>query len=381
MTIYTSFQKKELFSKVRNGNVRVLIGSTQKCGAGMNVQDRLIALHDIDCPWRPGDLVQRSGRIIRQGNKNKEVHIFRYVTESTFDAYLWQTVENKQKFISQIMTSKSPVRSCEDIDESALSYAEIKALCAGNPKIREKMDLDIEVSKLRLLKANHLSNQYRLEDKLLRYFPENKEKTKVLIKELKKDIETFNKNTLPEGKFSPMTINNIVYDDKEKAGNSLLEMCSQIKNSNPIEIGNYKGFSMYISYDVFCDELKLTLKGSVSHSVNLGTDSRGNITRIDNVLSSLSKRLQETEEKLENLIKQENSTKLEIGKVFPKEQELKEKSARLSALNLELNMDTKEDIETNQQKNKPSVIEALKKSSNIVKEPKSINIKSKEVLL
>ena len=377
----TEFQKKELFSKVRNGNVRVLIGSTQKCGAGMNVQDRLIALHDIDCPWRPGDLVQRSGRIIRQGNKNKEVHIFRYVTESTFDAYLWQTVENKQKFISQIMTSKSPVRSCEDIDESALSYAEIKALCAGNPKIREKMDLDIEVSKLRLLKANHLSNQYRLEDKLLRYFPENKEKTKVLIKELKKDIETFNKNTLPEGKFSPMTINNIVYDDKEKAGNSLLEMCSQIKNSNPIEIGNYKGFSMYISYDVFCDELKLTLKGSVSHSVNLGTDSRGNITRIDNVLSSLPKRLQETEEKFENLIKQENSTKLEIGKVFPKEQELKEKSARLSALNLELNMDTKEDIETNHQKNKPSVIEALKKSSNIVKEHKSINIKSKEVLL
>ncbi|HCR82572.1 MAG TPA: helicase, partial [Lachnospiraceae bacterium] len=276
----TEVRKKELFSKVRNGDVRVLIGSTQKCGAGTNIQDRLVALHDLDCPWRPGDLTQRAGRIERQGNMNEEVDIYRYVTESTFDAYLWQTVENKQKFISQIMTSKSPVRSCEDVDEAALSYAEIKALCAGNPKIKEKMDLDIDVAKLKLLKANHQGNQYRLEDNLLKYFPENIEKNKGYIKGFEQDSKTLSKNMPAEGEFLPMVIKGNTFIDKDKAGVALLETCKEVKGKNPMEIGSYRGFTMYLSYDGFYNEFHLNLKGAMSHIAKLGTDARGNLTRI-----------------------------------------------------------------------------------------------------
>jgi hypothetical protein len=244
----TEVKKKELFAKVRSGQVRVLMGSTAKMGAGTNVQDRLVALHDLDCPWRPGDLEQRSGRIIRQGNRNAQVHIYRYATEGTFDSYLWQTVENKQKFISQIMTSKSPVRSCEDIDEAALSYAEIKALCAGNPAIKEKMDLDIEVSKLRLLKANHQTQQYRMEDNLLRYFPEQIERTKGYIAGYEADMATAKAHTPAQGEFIGMEVLGKQYMDKEAAGLALLDACKTHGNEmEAVSVGSYRGFSMSLS--------------------------------------------------------------------------------------------------------------------------------------
>lgn len=244
----TEVRKKELFAKVRTGDVRVLLGSTAKCGAGTNIQDRLVALHDLDCPWRPGDLTQRSGRIERQGNLNEQVGIYRYVTEATFDAYLWQTVENKQKFISQIMTSKSPVRSCEDVDEAALSYAEIKALCAGNPKIKEKMDLDIDVARLKLLKSNHQSSQYRLEDNLLKYFPENIEKNRGYIKGFEQDLQTLKAHIPKDGEFIPMLIKNDTLTDKDNAGAALLEACKEVKGSESVEIGSYRGFSNICIY-------------------------------------------------------------------------------------------------------------------------------------
>ncbi len=240
----TEVRKKELYAKVRSGQVRVLIGSTFKMGAGMNVQDRLVALHDLDCPWRPGDLEQRSGRIIRQGNKNEEVHIYRYVTEATFDAYLWQTIENKQKFISQIMTSKSPVRSCEDIDETALSYAEIKALCAGDARIKEKMDLDIDVARLKLMKANHQSQQYRLEDNLLKHFPEQIEKNKGFIEGFKADMETLASHPHPQDGFAGMTVRNDYLIDKENAGAALVDAFKDVKGLDPVQIGSYRGFNM-----------------------------------------------------------------------------------------------------------------------------------------
>lgn len=334
----TEIRKKELFAKVRKGDVRVLIGSTAKCGAGTNIQDRLIAMHDLDCPWRPGDLTQRSGRIERQGNMNEEVDIFRYVTEATFDAYLWQAIENKQKFISQIMSSKSPVRSCEDIDEAALSYAEIKALCAGNPKIKEKMDLDIEVSRLKLLKANHQSNQYRLEDNLLKYFPENIEKNKGYIKAFEQDLKTLTENTPAEGDFLPMTIKGDKLTDKDNAGAALLEACKEVKGKEQMEIGSYRGFTMHLSYDGFYNEFQLTLKGAMSHTAKLGMDSRGNLIRIDNTLSAMSNRMKDVTEQLDNLYKQQDAAKLEVGKPFLQEQELKDKVARLAVLDAELNM-------------------------------------------
>ena len=367
----TDTRKKELFAKVRNGDVRVLLGSTAKCGAGMNVQDRLVALHDLDCPWRPGDLTQRSGRIVRQGNSNEEVKIFRYVTEDTFDAYLWQTVENKQKFISQIMTSKSPVRSCEDIDEAALSYAEIKALCAGNPLIKEKMDLDIDVARLKLLKANHQSTKYRLEDNLLKHFPESIERHKGYIKGFEQDIVTLADHTpkVPQGELPKddykITIKGDTLTDKDNAGAAILEACKEVKNSDSVEIGSYKGFTMLLSYGGMMDGHQLTLKGAMSHTVKLGLDARSNLTRIDNALNNMPQRLQSVQKELENLYNQQAAAKVEVQKPFMQEQELKEKTARLAVLDRELNMSAlrsapSRDTATVAKQARPSILDSLK---------------------
>ena len=345
----TEVRKKELFAKVRSGDVRVLMGSTAKMGAGTNVQDRLVALHDLDCPWRPGDLTQRGGRGIRQGNQNPEVGIYRYVTAATFDAYLWQTVENKQKFISQIMTSKSPVRSCEDVDEAALSYAEIKALCAGNPKIKEKMDLEIDVARLKLLKSSHQSNQYRLEDNLLKYFPENIERNKGYIRGFEQDMATLATNMPPkEDIFVSMEILGVKYLDKEKAGAAILEACKAVKDSEPVEVGSYKGFTLSLSFESFGSQYKMTAKGAMSHTTELGTDARGNIIRIDNALAAMPQRLKAVQAQLDNLYQQTKAAKAELGKPFPQEQELKEKSSRLAILDTELNMDTGIPVESDQ---------------------------------
>ena len=341
----TDVRKKELFAKVRSGQVRVLMGSTFKMGAGMNVQDRLVALHDLDCPWRPGDLEQRSGRIIRQGNKNKEVHIYRYVTEGTFDSYLWQTVENKQKYISQIMTSKSPVRSCEDIDETALSYAEIKALCAGDDRIREKMDLDVDVARLRLMKANHQSQQYRLEDNLLRHFPEQIEQNKGFIAGFEADIAALAAHPHPKDGFAGMEVKGDLLTDKDNAGAALLEAVKDAKGWEVVPIGNYRGFAMGLTVDDFGKDFVLALKGRMSHRVTLGKDARGNLTRIDNALAAIPDRLQAVREKLDNLNAQMSAAKAELGKPFPQEDELRQKSARLAELNAELNIDDKTPIE------------------------------------
>jgi hypothetical protein len=341
----TEVRKKELFAKVRSGQVRVLMGSTFKMGAGMNVQDRLVALHDLDAPWRPGDLEQRSGRIIRQGNQNKEVHIYRYVTEGTFDSYLWQTLENKQKFISQIMTSKSPVRSCEDIDETALSFAEIKALCAGDPRIKEKMDLDIEVARLKLMKANHQSQQYRLEDSLLKTFPEQIEQYKGYIEGFEADMKTLAEHPHPEDGFAGMEVRGDKLIDKDNAGAAILEACKEVKSLESVPIGSYRGFAMSLSVENFGKDYTLTLKGRMSHRVTLGTDARGNLTRIDNALAAMPERLKTVQSNLENVYRQVETAKAEKGKPFPQEEELKTKSARLAELNAELNIDERTPVE------------------------------------
>ena len=361
----TDARKKELFSKVRSGQVRVLMGSTFKMGAGMNVQDRLVALHDLDCPWRPGDLEQRSGRIIRQGNKNKEVHIYRYVTEGTFDAYLWQTVENKQKFISQIMTSKSPVRSCEDIDEAALSYAEIKALCAGDERIKEKMDLDVDVARLRLMKANHQSQQYRLEDNILRNFPAQIEQHKGCIAGLAADIKKVAEHPHPKDGFAGMEVKGDHLIDKDNAGAALLEAFKDANKLEVVHIGSYRGFDMSLTIEDFGSKFVLTLKGEMSHRVELGKDARGNLTRIDNALAAIPERVQMVQEKLENVQRQLSMSKAELGKPFPQEQELQEKSARLAQLNAELNIDDRTPMERAPdtvvaKSARPSVLEKLK---------------------
>ena len=339
----TEVRKKELFAKVRSGQVRVLMGSTFKMGAGMNVQDRLVALHDLDCPWRPGDLEQRSGRIIRQGNRNKEVHIYRYVTESTFDAYLWQTVENKQKFISQIMTSKSPVRSCEDIDEAALSYAEIKALASGNPMIKEKMDLDIEVSKLKLLKANHLSQKYALEDAISKGFPKQIAETQARIAGYGADIATVKENTHPNGDgFSPLTLAGVTHADKKEAGAALLTMCQTMLSPEATQVGSYRGLTLELSFNTFAREYRLTMIGQLRHTVTLGTDVFGNLQRMDNALEGLPIKEQACREQLSNLQTQLETAKAEVQKPFPREAELNTKTARLEELNSLLNLDHKE---------------------------------------
>ena len=359
----TEVRKKELFAKVRSGQVRVLMGSTFKMGAGMNVQDRLVALHDLDCPWRPGDLEQRSGRIIRQGNRNKEVHIYRYVTESTFDAYLWQTVENKQKFISQIMTSKSPVRSCEDIDEAALSYAEIKALCAGDERIREKMDLDVDVARLRLMKANHQSQQYRLEDNILRHFPAQIEENKGFLSGFEADMKTLEQHPHPKDGFAGMAVKGDFLTDKDNAGAAILEAFKDAKGLESVPIGTYRGFSMSLTVENFGKDFILTLKGKMSHRVELGKDARGNLVRIDNALAQMPERYKTVQGRLENVQAQLATAKAELGKPFPLETELKEQSARMAELNAELNIDDRTPMEQaaeNVVAKRPSVLDKLK---------------------
>ena len=341
----TETRKKELFAKVRSGQVRVLMGSTFKMGAGMNVQDRLVALHDLDCPWRPGDLEQRSGRIIRQGNRNKEVHIYRYVTESTFDAYLWQTVENKQKFISQIMTSKSPVRSCEDVDETALSYAEIKALCAGDKRIKEKMDLDVDVARLKLMKASHQSQQFRLEDNLLRHFPEQIRQNESFVEGFTADMQTLAGHPHPVDGFAGMEVKGDLLTDKDNAGAAILEAFKDAKGMEPVPIGSYRGFAMSLTVEDFGRDFILTLKGKMNHRVTLGKDARGNLTRIDNALSAMPDRLQNVRNTLDALTAQMETAKAELGKPFPQEDELRTKSARLAELNAELNIDDRTPME------------------------------------
>ena len=363
----TEARKKELFAKVRTGQVRVLMGSTFKMGAGMNVQDRLIALHDLDCPWRPGDLEQRSGRIIRQGNRNKQVHIYRYVTEGTFDSYLWQTVENKQKFISQIMTSKSPVRSCDDVDETALSFAEIKALCAGNPQIKEKMDLDIEVSRLKVLKADHLSQQFRMEDNLLKYFPEQIQKLQSIIAGLEADIHLAESHPHPEDGISPMVIDGNALPDKEAAGIALLDAVKKATGLEPVSIGTFRGFHITATLENFGKDRILTLSSVLSHQVTLGNDARGNLIRIDNALRELPQQLTTSKNQLENLLSQMEFTKAELGKPFPQEAELAQKSQRLAELNALLDMDGKQTTEQDESKaapdERPSVLEDLHRRS------------------
>ena len=335
----TETRKKDLFAKVRSGQVRILMGSTQKMGAGTNVQDRLIALHDLDCPWRPGDLEQRAGRIVRQGNQNPEVFIYRYVTEGTFDGYLWQTVENKQKFISQIMSSKSPVRSCEDIDETALSYAEIKALCAGDPRIKEKMDLDVDVARLRLMKSDHLTKQYRLEDQILKSLPKEIDQATQVIAAFDKDIETMQAHPLPEQDFVGMTAGGAFITEKEEAGNLILESCQRSTHNGVVHIGEYRGFDLSVQYDLFNSRFQMMLQGALTHRVEVGTDARGNIIRLDNTLANMPQRQADAKARLDNARNQLASAKEELGKPFPQEEELKTKSARLAELDAELNLD------------------------------------------
>ena len=362
----TEVRKKELFSKVRTGQVRVLLGSTAKMGAGTNVQDRLVALHDLDCPWRPGDLAQRKGRIERQGNQNPLVHVYRYVTEGTFDAYLWQTVENKQKFISQIMTSKSPVRSCDDVDETALSFAEIKALCAGDPRIKERMDLDVEVSRLKLMKADHQSKQYRLEDQLLKYFPEEIEKHKGFIKGFESDLEVLAAHPHPEDGFAGMEIRGDLLTDKENAGAALLDACKEVKTSDPVQIGSYRGYAISVEFSAWKQEYTLLLKGQMTHRATLGTDPRGNLTRIDNALAQMPQRLEAAKAQLDNLCQQQAAAKEEVGKPFLYEEELRCKNARLVELDTLLNIDGKGQGQAHTESavaksTRPSVLDHLKR--------------------
>ena len=343
----TEAKKTELFGKVKSGQVRFLIGSTAKMGAGTNVQDRLIALHHLDIGWKPSDLEQREGRIIRQGNHNKKVHIFRYVTESTFDSYMWQLIENKQKFISQIMTSKAPVRSCEDVDEAALSYAEVKALATGNPAVKEKMALDVDVAKLKLLKANHMNNQYRLEDDIARNFPQQIAKLMEIIDSYKADIAHFSEHKITDPEQFSMEISGKVFTEKKEAGMALLAVCKDIKSVDAaMDIGSYQGFNMRIQFDSWSKEFILSVKHESVAKVRLGADALGNITRINNLLESYPEKLAEAEQRLETVQEQLANAKEEVGKPFPKEEELNQKLERLSELNALLNMDEREDAET-----------------------------------
>lgn len=369
-TADTEAKKKELFSKVRAGQVRVLLGSTQKMGAGTNVQDRLVAVHHLDVGWKPSDMTQRNGRIIRQGNRNKEVQVYNYVTEGTFDAYLFQTLENKQRFISQIMTSKSPVRSCEDMDEQALSYAEIKALCAGNPLIKEKMDLDIEVARLKVLKADHQSQQYRLEDKLLKTFPASIQHQKEVIACMKEDAKTAEANPQVKDGFCGMVIRGMHYEEKLTAGERLLAACQELPSAEPVEIGSYRGFPMELSYNAFHNQFEVAFKGQSNNHVFLGTDARGNITRLDNALDNFPERIEKAENHLGTLIQQRDAAQAELGKPFPQEDELAAKSARLAELDALLNMEDspsqetpgEEKAEAKEEGRKPSVLAELKAS-------------------
>ena len=339
----TDVKKKELFQKVRKGEVRVLMGSTQKMGAGTNVQDRLIALHDVDCPWRPADLEQRSGRIIRQGNSNPKVEIYRYVTKQTFDAYLYQLVEGKQKFASQIMTSKSPVRSAEDIDETALSYAEIKMLATGNPYIKEKMDLDIQVQKLKLLKSNFLSEKYSLEDKIIKYYPQRITSLENRINGLTADVETAKQHPKPtDDRFVGMEVKGVFYSEKAEAGKAIIEACKEMTSPAPIPLGKYRGFETELSFDTTERSYCVTVKGETGKQVSLGDDVFGNITRIDNAVERFAEDLEKAKDSLADTKNQFATAQKEVQKPFVQEEELKSKLARLDELNILLNMDKKE---------------------------------------
>ena len=339
-------KKQELFSKVRTGRIRVLMGSTAKMGAGTNCQNKIIALHHLDCPWRPADLTQRNGRGIRQGNENEVVNIFTYVTEKTFDAYLFQLVETKQKFISQIMTSKTPVRSAEDVDEKALSYAEIKALAAGNPLIIEKTQLDTDVAKLKLLKQSYLSEIYRLEDMIAKYYPNRIKELEKEITNIEKDINliTENTNIANEEKFSPMILKGKQYTKKEDAGKMILEICKTKESSELEEIGEYRGMKLELQINVARQEFELFIKGNFEYKISLGNDIYGNITRIDNALSNVGKDLEDSKKELENTKKQLENAKIDVKVPFDKEDELKEKSIRLDRVNALLNLNEKESI-------------------------------------
>jgi len=340
----TETKKKELFNKVRSGDIRILIGSTAKMGAGTNVQNKIIAMHHLDCPWRPADLTQRNGRGIRQGNENPEIDIFTYVTEGTFDAYLYQIVETKQKFISQIMTSKTPVRSAEDIDEKALSYAEVKALATGNPLIAEKTELDTQVAKLKLLKQGYLSEIYRLEDLIAKFYPKEIKRLEDTIIGIEKDIETIKESTNieKEEKFSPMIIGENVYTKKDKAGEQVIEQCKNKKNSDFEKIGEYRGLSMYLGIDRVRNEFCMKLTGEISYNLNLGTDIYGNLTRIDNVIKGIPEELENKKVELENMKKQLENAKEDVKLPFDKENELKEKMEKLNNINALLNINERE---------------------------------------
>jgi len=369
----TESKKAELFSKVRSGQVRVLLGSTAKMGAGTNVQTLLVAVHHLDVGWRPSDMTQRNGRIIRQGNQNKQVYVYNYVTESTFDAYLYQTLENKQKFISQIMTSKSPMRSCDDIDEQALSYAEIKALCAGDPRIREKMDLDVQVAKLKVLRGDFQNQKYRLEDKLLKTFPEEIQKQKTRIAALQQDSQIAAAHPQDKENFCGMTIKGMVYDDKKAAGERLLLARQEMPNADMMLLGTYRGFELNIRFDSFKNEHQAVLRAELSYPVSLGDDSRGNITRLDNAIDNFADRIADAENALQNLEQQKQAAEVEVAKPFAQEEELAEKSARLAELNALLNIDrdrsssqdaSEETEETETPATRPSVLAALGEKTN-----------------
>ncbi len=329
-------QKEELFAKVRKGEIRILMGSTQKMGAGTNVQNKLIAMHDLDVPWRPADLEQRAGRIVRQGNENAEVTIYRYITENTFDAYLWQTIENKQKFISQIMTSKLPVRVAEDVDENALNYAEIKALATGEPKIKEKMDLDNDVTKLKMLEANYKSNHYRLEDKVIKTYPDEIARIEKLIVAVKKDISNIEPQGDGENKFTSITINGAMITDKKEAGERLLECIKQVRFNEHKVIGKYRNMDLEVSYNFLTNEYNFSLNGATKHSGEFGTSADGNITRLDNVIEKMPEKLRRLEEELKNTKEQLENAKEELEKPFEKADELREKITRLAELNIML---------------------------------------------
>lgn len=366
----TEGKKADLFSKVRSGKVRVLLGSTAKMGAGTNVQTLLVAVHHLDVGWRPSDMTQRNGRIIRQGNKNKQVYVYNYVTEGTFDAYLWQTLENKQKFISQIMTSKSPMRSCDDVDEQALSYAEVKALCAGDPRIREKMDLDVQVAKLKVLRSDYQNQKYRLEDKLLKHYPEEIQKAKNRIAALKNDAQIADAHPQDKENFCGMTIKGMVFDEKKAAGERLMLACKEMPNADMMLLGTYRGFELNIRFDSFKNEHQIVLRGELSYSVPLGDDPRGNIVRLDNAIGNFADRIADADAALDSLEQQKQAAEVEIAKPFAQEEELQTKSARLAELDALLNMEhqsSRTEPEAEEKPDaRPSVLAALEEKADKV---------------
>ena len=366
----TEGKKADLFSKVRSGKVRVLLGSTAKMGAGTNVQTLLVAVHHLDVGWRPSDMTQRNGRIIRQGNKNKQVYVYNYVTEGTFDAYLWQTLENKQKFISQIMTSKSPMRSCDDVDEQALSYAEVKALCAGDPRIREKMDLDVQVAKLKVLRSDYQNQKYRLEDKLLKHYPEEIQKAKNRIAALKNDAQIADAHPQDKENFCGMTIKGMVFDEKKAAGERLMLACKEMPNADMMLLGTYRGFELNIRFDSFKNEHQIVLRGELSYPVPLGDDPRGNIVRLDNAIGNFTDRIADAEAALDSLEQQKQAAEVEIAKPFAQEEELQTKSARLAELDALLNMEhqsSRTEPEAEEKPDaRPSVLAALEEKADKV---------------